>query len=194
MFATEAEFVIGLQNNDPIAYEKLIEEFADMVFRVAYRMLQNEADAEDALQETFLTVYRRIGNFRGDSKFSSWLYRVATNVTLDIIRAKQRKQGNEQSSIDTLGEEEDIWLVDNVTPLPEQVLMQQDAIEALERGLKTLSPKLRTAFVLYELEELSINETAKVLEISESATKLRVHRARLALQKWVVEQAEGAKV
>ncbi len=189
MFKTESEFIAGLRASDPQAYEMLIEQYADMVYRVAYRILQNEYDAEDALQETFLTVYRRIDNFRGDAKFSSWLYRVATNVTLDIIRAKQRKQG-EQTPIDTLTNDDEHLLVDEITPLPEQVLLQKEAAAELQRGLATLSPKLRTAFVLFELEGLSIRETAQALEISESATKLRVHRARLELQNWMSERTK----
>ncbi len=193
MFATESEFIAALQTGDPLAYEQLIEQYADMVYRVAYRILQNEHDAEDALQETFLTVYRRIANFRGDAKFSSWLYRVATNVTLDIIRAKQRKQG-EQTSIEVLDEDEGSLLIDDVTPLPEEILLQKEAATELQRGLATLSPKLRTAFVLFELEGLSMKETAQTLEISESAAKLRVHRARLELQKRLVEQTREAQI
>lgn len=193
MFKTEAEFIARLQSGDSLAYEMLIEQYADMVYRVAYRILQNEHDAEDALQETFLTVYRRINSFRNDAKFSSWLYRVATNISLDIIRAKQRKHGD-QTSIDILDDEEETRLIDDTTPLPEQVLLQQETAAELQRGLAALSPKLRAAFVLFELEGLSMRETAQTLEISESAAKLRVHRARIELQKWLVEQTKEVQI
>ena len=193
MFKTEAEFIARLQSGDSLAYEMLIEQYADMVYRVAYRILQNEHDAEDALQETFLTVYRRINSFRNDAKFSSWLYRVATNISLDIIRAKQRKHGD-QTSIDILDDEEETRLIDDTTPLPEQVLLQQEIAAELQRGLAALSPKLRAAFVLFELEGLSMRETAQTLEISESAAKLRVHRARIELQKWLVEQTKEVQI
>jgi len=193
MFETESQFIHHLQAGDPAAYETLIEQYADMVYRVAYRILQNEHDAEDALQETFLTVYRRIENFRGDAKFSSWLYRIATNAALDIIRTKQRKQG-EQMSIDVMDDEENSLLIDDISLLPEQVLLRDETATELQQGLATLSPKLRTAFVLFELEGLSMRETAQTLEISESAAKLRVHRARIELQKWLIEQTKEVQI
>ena len=176
----DREFVERLKAGDPTAYEELIETYAEMVYRVAYRILQDPHDAEDAMQETFLTVYRRIGSFRGDSKFSTWLYRIATNVALDMVRARQRKQGQDISWDDS--EEEGAPLPDTVTPLPEDVLLRQEVREILEEELQHLSPKLRTALVLYELEGLPMKEVAEVLGISESAAKVRVHRARLLLQ------------
>ncbi len=180
MAASEQDFVKRLQAGDPAAYEELIENYAEMVYRVAYRILQDPHDAEDAMQETFLTVYRRIGSFRGDSKFSTWLYRIATNAALDMIRARQRKQGQDLAWDET--EEEGAPLPDTLTPLPEEVLMRREALALLEEGLQQLSPKLRTALVLYELEGLSMKEVAEVLGISTSAAKVRVHRARLLLQ------------
>ena len=176
----DLEFVERLKASDPTAYEELIERYAEMVYRVAYRILQDPHDAEDAMQETFLTVYRRIGSFRGDSKFSTWLYRIATNVALDMVRARQRKQGHDVSWDDS--EEEGAPLPDTVTPLPEEILLTQEMREILEEELQQLSPKLRTALVLYELEGLPMKEVAEVLGISESAAKVRVHRARLLLQ------------
>jgi len=176
----DLEFVERLKASDPTAYEELIERYAEMVYRVAYRILQDPHDAEDAMQENFLTVYRRIGSFRGDSKFSTWLYRIATNVALDMVRARQRKQGHDVSWDDS--EEEGAPLPDTVTPLPEEILLTQEMREILEEELQQLSPKLRTALVLYELEGLPMKEVAEVLGISESAAKVRVHRARLLLQ------------
>ncbi len=190
MAVSDQEFVERLKANDPTAYEELIENYAEMVYRVVYRILQDPHDAEDAMQETFLTVYRRIGSFRGGSKFSTWLYRVATNVALDMIRARQRKQGQDLSWDDT--EEEGAPLPDTVTPLPEEVLMRQECIALLEEGLQQLSPKLRTALILYELEGLPMKEVAEVLGISPSAAKVRVHRARLLLQEYLRQRVQEA--
>ncbi len=188
MTTSEQEFVRRLQENDPEAYEELIENYADMVYRIAYRILQDPHDAEDAMQETFLTVYRRINSFRGESKFSTWLYRLATNVALDMIRARQRKQGRDVVWDDS--EEEGAPLPDTFTPLPEELLLRQEAIDLLEEAIAHLSPKLRTALVLYELEGLPMREVAEILGISESAAKVRVHRARAQLQKYLVEHAK----
>ncbi len=176
------DFVSRLQASDPAAYEELIEGYAEMVFRVAYRVLQDEQDAEDAMQETFLTVYRRIAQFRGEAKFSSWLYRIATNAALDLLRARKRKEGrleplegDEEAAADNL--------VDEIAPLPEEALTAQETIARVRDILAAMSPKLSEAFVLHEMDGLSIKETAAVLGISASAAKVRVHRARLLLQK-----------
>ncbi len=148
MSATEQDLVSRLQASEPAAYEELIESYADMVFRVAYRVLRNEQDAEDAVQETFLTVYRRIGQFRGDAKFSSWLYRIATNTALDLLRARNRKQGA-QELLAVEDEEAESLLVDEVVPLPEEALTRRETLAHIRDILADMSPKLSEAFVLY---------------------------------------------
>ncbi|NPA90742.1 MAG: RNA polymerase sigma factor [Chloroflexi bacterium] len=188
MGTSERDFVERLKAGDPSAYEELIENYADMVYRVTYRILQDPQDAEDAMQETFLTVYRRIPTFRGDAKFSTWLYRIATNTALDLIRTRQRKQG--QDIVWDESEEEGVPLPDEITPLPEELLLRQEVMELIEEGIAALSPKLRTAFVLYELEGLPMKEIASILGISENATKVRVHRARAQLQKFLAERLQ----
>jgi len=176
-----SEFVARLQASDPSAYEELIENYADLIFRITYRILGNEQDAEDAMQETFLTVYRRIADFRGESKFTSWLYRVATNVALDLLRSRKSKQKN-LVPLEKDDEMESVIIAD-IKPLPEHVLTQKEMRERINRTLADMSPKLSEAFILYEINGLTMKETATVLGISESAAKLRVHRARLLLQK-----------
>ncbi len=184
----ERDLVERLKAGEAEAYEELIEAYAEMAYRVAYRILQDPQDAEDAMQEAFLTVYRRIDSFRGDAKFSTWLYRIATNAALDIVRARQRKQGKDVIWDDT--EEEGAPLPDKIHPLPEEVLMRQETIALLERGLESLSPKLRAALVLYEIEGLSMKDVAEALGISESAAKVRVHRARLLLQEYLAQHVQ----
>lgn len=182
MSATEQDLVSRLQASDPAAYEELIEDYADMVFRVAYRVLRNEQDAEDAMQETFLTVYRRIGQFRGEAKFSSWLYRIAANTALDLLRMRNRKQ-DAQEPLAVEDDEAESLLVDEVAPLPEDALTTRETLAHIHSILAGMSPKLSEAFVLYEIQGLSMQETADALGISLSAAKVRVHRARLLLQK-----------
>ena len=133
------------------------------------------------MQETFLTVYRRIADFRGKSKFTSWLYHVATNVALDLLRSRKSKQKN-LVLVEKDDEMEPVIIAD-IKPLPEHVLTQKEMRERINRTLADMSPKLSEAFILYEINGLTMKETATVLGISESAAKLRVHRARLLLQK-----------
>jgi len=172
-----------LRAHEARACEKLIAEYADMVYRVSYRILQDEQEAEDAMQETFITVYRSIDSFRGDAKLSSWLYRVATNKSLSILRSRQRKRGLDVA-LETDGGET-IPLVDDGADTAETLLLRAESVSILQKGLEAMSPKLRAALVLYELEGLSMKETAQALEITESAAKLRVHRGRRFLQNYL---------
>lgn len=181
-YADEDQLLDALKQGQPQAYEQLIEQYADTVYRVAYRLLQNPQDAEDALQETFLTVYLSVSQFRGDAKLNSWLYRIVTNKALDILRKRQRKSEAATQALDDLGEAMLEQIPDRQAVLPEDWVERQDIHEIIEQGLASLSPRLRTAFVLFELEGLSMQETAQVLNISPSTAKVRVHRARQALR------------
>jgi len=190
--ATEQELVAGLKAHEAWACEKLIADHADMVYRVCYRILQDPDEAEDATQETFITVYRNIDAFRGDSRLSSWLYRVATNKSLSILRSHKRKQGF-NVALET-EEGEALPIPDDSIILPEELLLQEESLQVLREALEAMSPKLRAAVVLYEIEGLSMKETAEALDISESAAKLRVHRGRLFLQKYISQHLQEAEL
>ena len=176
----DKELLSLLQKNDPRGYEILVEEYADLVFRAAYRILQDETDAEDVMQETFLSVYRRIGKFRGDSKLSSWLYRIASNAALDLLRAKERKEGRDAGFDDLAAPEaeEAYDPADEESLLPEETLLQNESLERVREALDAMPPKLRAAYLLYMVDGLTAVEVAEDLEIGLSAAKLRIHRAR----------------
>ncbi len=185
-------FVQRLQANDPRAYEELLERYADKVYRIAYRVLGNPQDAEDATQETFLAVYRNIATFRGDAKFSSWLYRIAYNQAIQILRRRHPRleslYADDEEEADTVE-----TIPDDITPLPEEVLQARMLETCLQELLMELSPRLRAAFVLHELEGLPLREVAHILNIGESAVKMRIHRARMQLQKRLLERREGQR-
>ncbi len=188
MTYTEKELIILLKKNDPRGYEILVEEYADLVFRVAYRIVQNEQDAEDVLQETFLSVYKKIGKFRGDSKFSSWIYRIASNAALDLLRAKGRKEGKDTTFDDmTEIEDEEYDPADEESLRPEDELLQNESLERIREALAEMPAKLRVAYLLYMVDGLSLQEVAEKLEIKLSAAKVRVHRARKFLKEYFVE-------
>ncbi len=175
----ERDFVSRLQKGEAKAYEELIESYSDMVYRVCYRMLQNRQDAEDAMQEVFITVYRKIGDFRGESKFSTWLYKISTNTALGMIRSANRKHGQD-ISVDSMEDENaeatEAWLA-----VSDDFVEKVESEELIHKALEELSPNLSAALVLHELEGLSVAETAEALGISVSAAKVRIHRARRAL-------------
>ncbi len=176
---TDKELIALLQENDPLGYEILVEKYADLVFRAAYRVVQNEQDAEDIMQETFLSVYRKIGKFRGDSKFSSWLYRIASNAALDLVRAKERKEGKDTQLDDLTPDSEETFELADKESLPtEETLLQNESLERVREALDAMPPKLRAAYLLYMVEGLSTPKVAESLDIKLSAAKLRIHRAR----------------
>ncbi len=187
---TEQELIIALQAHKPAACEQLIESYSTLVYRVVYNILRSSQDAEDALQETFVIIYNKIGDFRGQSKLSSWIYRIATNTALNCIKRKQRKEDKDGP----LGDDDDMEMAlsDVLTPLPEELLASQEAVSLVHEALQELSPKLRAALVLFELEGLSMKETAVALDISESAAKLRVRRARITLHRILTRQMPEA--
>ncbi len=184
-YESEKALIAALKANDPAAYEQLIEQYADQVYRVAYRLLQNPHDAEDAMQEAFLAVYLRIDEFQNQAKLSSWLYRIVTNKALDILRKRQRKTEAATNTIEDLGEDVAERLPDTQAVLPEDWIAQQEINDLITTGLETLSPRLRAAFVLFEMEGLSMEEVAAALNILPSAAKVRVHRARQALRDYL---------
>ncbi len=185
MATSDPEILALLQQNDPRGYEILLEDYADLVYRAAYRILQNEQDAEDVTQETFLSVYRQVQNFRGDSKLSSWLHRIASNAAIDHLRAGQRKQGQETPLEDDPGEgEESPEPADENAPHPEESLLQQESLEDIRRALAEMPAKLRSAYLLYMVDGLSLPQVAETLNINLSAAKLRLHRARQFLTEY----------
>ncbi len=185
---TDQELIELLKENDPHGYEILVEEYADLVFRAAYRIVQNEQDAEDVMQETFLSVYKKIANFRGNSKLSSWLYRIASNAALDLVRAKGRKQGKDTAFDDmTEIEDEEYELVDDEALHPEDELLENESLERIREALAEMPVKLRVAYLLYMVDGFSLQEVAEKLEIKLSAAKVRVHRARKFLKEYFVE-------
>ncbi len=187
----EQKLIAGLKAHEAWACEQLIADYAEMVYRVCYRILQDPADAEDAMQETFITVYRNIDSFRGDARLSSWLYRVATNASLSLLRTRKRKRGLNVSLETDDGEE--LPIADETSALPEALVLRDEDLQLLREGMDAMSPKLRAALVLYELEGLSMKETADALGISESAAKLRVHRGRIFLRNYLAQHALEAQ-
>ncbi len=182
---SEAELLAGLQAGDPAAYRQLVEENLANVYNVALKLLGNEQEAEDVLQESFLSAFQAIDGFEGRSKLSTWLYRIAYNASL--MRLRKRKQMT-AFSLDQpppgVREEGGLtprYLVD-WTRVPDDQLLTAEARQVMDRAIEDLPETLRSAFVLRDLQGLSGAETADVLGISVSAVKTRLHRARLRLR------------
>lgn len=171
-----------LQAGDQAAYAELVEQHAGQIYRLALRMMGNEADAEDVLQETFLSAFKAIDRFEGRSSLSTWLYRIANNAALMRLRRKEP----DQVSMDEPIERDDGDLIPrqffDFCCLPEDDLMRDEARVEMQRAIDELSPSLRSVFVLRDIEGLSTQETADALDLSVSAVKSRLMRARLSLR------------
>lgn len=186
-YATEAEWIAALQANEAAAYEALVETFAEPVYRLAYRIVRNAADAEDVMQETFLRVYLHIGDFRGSTGLKSWLYRIATRQALAVLRRRQRKlEAATTVALDAEDDAEDAaWherVADPAAWSPEAWAVAHETEACVRQAVEALPPTLRAALALHLFEDLPLTEVAAALEISHSAAKVRVHRARRALR------------
>ena len=169
------------QGGDTRAFDELVVRYRDKVYRLALRILRHEEDAAEALQEAFLSAYRGLKNFKVESTFSTWLYRVATNAAL--MRYRRRREGHvslEQSQSPN-GDGEPMAIPDwSAQPLDE--LLDAETREVMSDSVQRLPEDLRTVFLLRDVEELSNAQVADVLDLTVAAVKSRLHRARKNLR------------
>jgi RNA polymerase sigma-70 factor (ECF subfamily) len=181
--ATQPEFSVeALRKGDRAEFARLVDAFSGPVYRLAIKILGDEQDAEDALQETFLKVYNHLGEFEGRSSLSTWIYRIAVNEALMILR--QRKGPVASLDEEREGVEGDIEPSEIVDwrSLPEEELLSDEGRRLLEMAINELPASLKVVFLLRDIEGLSIRETAEALELTETAVKTRLLRARLRLR------------
>jgi RNA polymerase sigma-70 factor (ECF subfamily) len=175
------ELVRMAQAGDNRAFDELIHRYKEKVYRLAYKILRHEEDAAETLQDAFLSAYRGLKNFKAESTFSTWLYRVATNAALMKYRKRRDRHVSIEQSQSPYDDAEPLALPDwSAEPLDE--LLDAETREVMEEGIARLPEDLRTVFVLRDVEELSNSEVAKVLDISVAAVKSRLHRARISLR------------
>ncbi|NWF55706.1 MAG: sigma-70 family RNA polymerase sigma factor [Syntrophaceae bacterium] len=166
------------------AFESLVTRYEAKIYRLAIRMLRNPQDAEDALQETFLQVFRGLASFEGRSQFSTWLFRLATNVCLMKIRHRETEPSKLLPLEDYLPklEEGDTPQIMDWADRPEEALLSKESREKMMEALDKLPAEYRAVFILRDIEGFSNAETGESLGISVAAVKSRLHRARLALR------------
>lgn len=159
----------------------MVEAYSGLVYRLALRMLGNEQDAEDVLQETFIKALRAIQGFNQRSALSTWLYRIALNEIFMIMRRSKREVIN----LDEVNDDSEIAAPVTVVDwccLPEDEFLTAEAGRVMDDAIQKLTPSLRSVFILRELNGASVKETAETLQISEAAVKTRLLRARLQLR------------
>jgi RNA polymerase sigma-70 factor (ECF subfamily) len=170
----------ALRQRDAAAFHQLVELYSPRIYNLALKMLGDPDLAEDMLQETFVNAYRAIDRFEGRSHISTWLYRIAHNAVLMRLRKEKRTP-----DLQSLEDELDVDTVATAAQwddAPERHLLQNELLAKMDDALGNLSENLRVVFVLRDIDGLSTAETAAVLDLSETAVKSRLHRARLALR------------
>jgi len=181
----EQELLAALRRHDSDAFTILFETYSDKIYRLAVGLLENELEAEGIVQETFLRFFERIDQFEGRSKVSTWLYRVAYNASMDYLRRDKPHLSIE------LADEDDALpmpaIFSDWSQWPEGLLSDAEVTAELDKAIAALPEKYRAIFLLREIEGLSTRETAHVTEISISAVKVRLHRARLILRERLAE-------
>jgi RNA polymerase sigma-70 factor, ECF subfamily len=170
------------RGGDTAAFEKLVRQYDRQVFRIAQHITQNREDAEDVVQDAFFKAYQKLDQFQGNSKFYTWLVRIAVNESL--MRLRKRKTGRTVSIDEDVETEEGSMPRDlaDWSPNPEQLYGKSELAEILRKTVQGLPPGFRTVFVLRDVEGLSTEETASSLGLSIPAVKSRLLRARLQLR------------
>ena len=178
--ADEMALVERCRQGDLGAFEELYQAHAGKLFSVACRILGNPSDAEDLLQEIFLSAHRKLDGFRGDSALGTWLYRLATNHCLDYLRSRGARMNQVPDALD----DDPVPVAAAGRGLAEQAVTKMD----LERALARLPDGCRAAFVLHDVEGLEHREVAEALGIAEGTSKSQVHKARQRLRALLLER------
>ncbi|MFZ0545073.1 MAG: sigma-70 family RNA polymerase sigma factor [Candidatus Promineifilaceae bacterium] len=183
----EQRLLTALRQGEAAAFEQLFDTYSDKIYRLAAGLLEDDVEAEGVVQDSFLRLFEYLDRFEGRSKIGTWLYRVAYNASMDRLRKRRPSLSlTDERDHDDTSLPPPVILTD-WRNLPERLLTEAEINSELDRAITALPERLRAAFILYEIEGLSVDESAEVLGISVSAAKVRLHRARLALRERLAE-------
>lgn len=190
MSRREGLLVRKLRERDEKAFREIVETYGDRVYNLTYRMLGNREEAEDVSQEVFITVFKSIEQFRGDSKLSTWLYRIAVNHCKNRIKYLARRHDRDQSEYDEEALREQAAgaaTAPNPSPRPDKQLEGVELEQIMQRCIAQLEEEHRLVIVLRDVEDLSYEEICAITNLPTGTVKSRLHRARLALKKLMLE-------
>ena len=185
----DIELINKARQGDNLAMGTLVNRYSKRVYNLALRIVRNKEEAEDVLQDTFLTVVAKLDTFDGRSSFFTWLYRIATNSALMLLRKKKIRRANFMDN-DFDPENTEVHNMIDWSQDPSIDVTNNEIRERIEEALETLKEKYRTVFVLRDIEELSTRETSEILNISEENVKVRLLRARQYLREYLSKYFE----
>ena len=181
---TELQLIDAARQGDQSAFAELVQLYEKRVFALTLRMCKNPDDAAEAAQEAFLAAWQGLAFFRGESSFSTWLYRLASNACVDLLR----KEGRHRSAAGPSLDDEELNLdVADTLPTPHEEAERKELRAQIEEGLAALSPEHRQVLVLREMHQLSYDEIAETLDVDIGTVKSRINRARKQLRKILLE-------
>lgn len=180
----EQQWVEAAKGGDQAAFEQLVRLYEKRVLALTMRMCKNPDDAAEAAQEAFLSAWQGLPFFRGDASFSTWLYRLASNACVDLLRKEGRGKAMAGPSLDD--EELNLDVPDHA-PTPHEAAERQELKEQIEEGLHSLSPEHRQVLILREMHQLSYDEIADTLDLDVGTVKSRISRARKQLRNFLLK-------
>lgn len=182
------EELVNLYTNDgeESAFDEIVSRYSDRIYGFAFRITRNTSDAEEVFQEVFLTLTKKLDTFRGESKFSSWLYRVTVNASYMYLRSQKKHESNisleNYVPYDDKGTLMDRIMDKDWSSRPDIIIYGKEALKIIDESINELPESYRTVFHLRDIDGLSNEEVADILEITVPAVKSRLHRARLFLR------------
>ena len=179
----EQQWVEAARQGDQSAFEQLVRLYEKRVLALTTRMCKNPADAEEAAQEAFLSAWQGLPFFRGDASFSTWLYRLASNACVDLLRREGRRQSAAGPS---LNDEEVQLEVPDTAPSPQEQAERSELRQQIEAGLQALTPDHRQVLLLREMHQLSYDEIAQALDVDVGTVKSRINRGRKQLRNFLL--------
>ena len=182
------------RSGDTDAFRVLVERHSRSLFRLAFRMTGNQQDAEDVVQESFLRAYKQLAKFDERASFGTWLYRIAANCSLDLVRSRKRRSEHMAPPAENGADVEDpVVSLPSGAPSPERMALSTEVRERVAEAMRDLSPTERTAFVLRHFEGMCMEEVSRVLECQPGAAKHSVFRAVQKLRRALEPIASPAK-
>lgn len=179
----EQQWVEAARQGDQSAFEQLVHLYEKRVLALTTRMCKNPADAEEAAQEAFLSAWQGLPFFRGDASFSTWLYRLASNACVDLLR----REGRHQSAAGPSLNDEEVQLeVPDTAPSPQEQAERSELRQQIEAGLQALTPDHRQVLLLREMHQLSYDEIAQTLDVDVGTVKSRINRGRKQLRNFLL--------
>lgn len=193
----ESQFVARLVARDESAFNELVRTYERRVFALVFRMLGRRDEAEDLAQEVFVQVFKAIDQFRGDSKLSTWIYRIAVNLCKNRTKYLSRRHAHDQDDVDAMAERAAFTSAKGVSVgdigRPDEMVEGMQLEVVVKLAIAQLEPDFRHVLVLRDVEDLSYEEIAAVTNLPDGTVKSRIHRARAQLRA-LVEKAMGEKV